>query len=297
MKQCIIVRYNEIGTKGRNRSDFENLLARNCKATLKAQNVLVEVKRRNNRIIIYQEAHTPLEKLGTLKNVFGISSFSIAWEVENNLEAIKECLAMLLKHKDESKKSFRISARNLGNQRVADIFSYNKILGAFVEQLTHMKVSLKSFDVEYGIEISGKTCYVYDNKTQGYGGLPLGSQGTVYCLIEDEASIVAAWLMMKRGCIIQPLSLNRYQKFTKNILSLLVPFNTYKEFEVKHLDSREAIMDLIEQNKGVLVTGETFQTFKKQHSLTQSTILKPLIGKQSEDIRAIASTQNFPKKF
>ena len=272
MKYCIIGRYNEIGTKGDNRSYFERILASNIKTAFKANNINALIKRHNNRIIAYLEEEFWLKKSQEpIKNVFGISSFSYALEVNNNLEDIKNALHSLISRSNTKNKTFRISARNVGNKRVIDSFEYNRILGSFVEKLTNMKVYLKNYDIEYGIEIMDDKCYIFDNKIQCYGGLPLGSQGTVYCLIENEKSIVATWLMMKRGCTIFPLFLKHNEAISKRLLTSLIKFNNYKELELESFNSIKELAWSVKKNNGILATDETLRSISNIKELDSIT--------------------------
>jgi len=47
--------------------------------------------------------------------------------------------------------------------------------------------------------------YVFTDKVPGPKGMPYGSSGQVFALIDDERGILAAWLMMKRGLRIRPI--------------------------------------------------------------------------------------------
>ena len=71
----IVIHYSEIGTKGKNRKDFENKLITNIQNKLKG--LSFKVKRIYGRIIL----DTDLDKeliIKKLSKIFGISSFSFA---------------------------------------------------------------------------------------------------------------------------------------------------------------------------------------------------------------------------
>ncbi|MBI2546294.1 hypothetical protein HYV81_03880 [Candidatus Woesearchaeota archaeon] len=279
MKPRIIIRYNEIAIKGRNRSMFEKQLAANIQEVCNVNNIECSLQRKNTRIIVHiPDPVYAARQEEPIKNVFGISSFSYALEIPNDIDAIKEAITTLLKGKDFSNKTFRVSTRNVGNKRGTDSFAYNKVFGAFIAGATGMKVSLKDFDLEIGIEVMDDLCYVFDNRIQGYGGLPLGSQGTVYCLIEDEKSIVAAWFMMKRGCEVI-LVLNETSKQSE-LANKLNKFNNYNLLQFLPLTDIP--------NKAVIVTGATLG--QKSEANSNNIVLKPLIGKSKEEIESILKT-------
>lgn len=62
------------------------------------------------------------------------------------------------------------------------------------------KVDLSNPDVAISLDIRDNRCYMHTQSFDGPGGLPLGSQGRVVCLVSDVNSFVSAWLMMRRGC-------------------------------------------------------------------------------------------------
>jgi tRNA uracil 4-sulfurtransferase len=67
------------------------------------------------------------------------------------------------------------------------------------------KVDLETPDIEVFVEVRDDKSYLYAETLQGPGGLPVGSQGRVLVLLKDLHSLIAAWLMMKRGCTIHPV--------------------------------------------------------------------------------------------
>lgn len=93
----IVVRYGELALKGKNRSHFEKLLLANIRKVLKPFPG-VTAKRIQGRIIVHLHGadETPIQE--ALKNVFGIYSFSLAMQVENDVDTIKEGALFLLKN-------------------------------------------------------------------------------------------------------------------------------------------------------------------------------------------------------
>jgi thiamine biosynthesis protein ThiI len=63
-----------------------------------------------------------------------------------------------------------------------------------------IKVDVHNPDKEIFVEIRDSTAYVFSDYLPGPGGLPMGSQGRVLVVLEEEKDAVAAWLIMKRGC-------------------------------------------------------------------------------------------------
>ena len=57
-----------------------------------------------------------------------------------------------------------------------------------------------------GVEVRDNEAFVFSEIIKGVGGMPLGTQDRVICLLSgDIDSAVAGWLVMKRGCPLVPL--------------------------------------------------------------------------------------------
>ena len=254
-----IVRYGEIGVKGDNRIFFERKLKDNIKLHLKDKK-FDKVKRVRGRILIYSD-----DNLELLKNIFGIVSFSNALEVELDIEKIKEACLKLYK-----KGTFKISASRLEKDFMFNSEEINKKIGEFVVKNKNAKVNLNNPDKEISIELFNKKAYVFDNKTKGLGGLPVGVSGKVAVLLENENSLAAAFLMMKRGC--------------------KVCFVKGKDLEVEKLKKfypyKIEVFDKIPEEIDVTVNSETLDSLN-ENKLKDRIIFKPLIGFKKEKINEI----------
>ncbi|MAG77852.1 hypothetical protein CL616_00645 [archaeon] len=186
----ILVKYGEIALKGKNRNLFEKKLKENIKDCLKKNQIPFKlVKRHRGRILIETE-----NECKQLKDVFGIVSFSYVKEFPLNLEIIKQQALKLYKEG-----TFRITCK-----RADKIFKKSpeieREVGAYVVENTNAKVKLKDPDTTIYIEIFNKQAYIYNKKHKGLGGLPVGIQGTIGLLLQDETSIDVGIKLMKRGC-------------------------------------------------------------------------------------------------
>jgi len=82
-------------------------------------------------------------------------------------------------------------------------------LGAEVAKETNMGVDLRNPDVSLRVDVTRGSAVVYSVKQPGPGGLPVGTAGRVLHLFSGGIdSPVAAWLLMKRGCV--PVYLHFY---------------------------------------------------------------------------------------
>lgn len=274
MENIVIVRYSEIGLKGNNRIVFERKLIDNIKDCLKKNKINYEkIQRPRGRIIIFTD-----KKLDCLKYVFGISSFSSALVVEPEIKEIEKAVSKLAENKKF--KSFRVSAQRLNKDFSLTSLDIEKIIGSFVCEKLKKRVSLKNFDLEISIEILDKA-YVFTERIRGLNGLPIGIEGKVVSLIEDENSLLASLLIMKRGCLVIPVSLektdiNLIKKFAYGFKPGLVI--------IKNLDELDEITK--EHDARAVVIGQTLETFKELNIKTM--VLRPLIGFDKKEIKQLS---------
>lgn len=196
-KNEIIVRYSEIFLKSESvKKIFIQKLINNISNSLKKNKIKFSVYTKRGRIFIKTE-NKKTEKL--LKKIFGIVSFSFCYHIKlNELENFfeKNYIKLL-----GNKKSFAIRTTRTGKHdftsKEMTIRLADKIPDKYKVDLTHPEVTIY-------IEIRDKDVYIYTEKINGPGGMPVGTAGKVLVLLSGGIdSAVAAWMMMKRGCIIE----------------------------------------------------------------------------------------------
>ena len=253
MLNAYIIRYAEIALKGKNRNIFENKLVSNIKKILNKNNKKYDkIKKQFGRIIVYSK-----ENLNCLKQVFGIASFSPAM-ITQNLE--KDAL------KFYTGGAFRVSTQTVTKNHPLNSMEINKKIGELIVKEHNAKVNLKNYDCEIGIEIISKEIFLFNQRTKGLGGLPVGVEGKVGILVEDETSLVSAFLLMKRGC--------KITLFGKDInYQILNKFDDIK-FET---DAPKNIL--------AIAANDNLNTLKNyEHN---QTILRPLVCKSKEEIEEL----------
>src|SRR5690625_4390928 len=108
----ILIRYGELGLKGKNIKQFILQLQKNIQQALK-EFPDVKVTRSLGRMFVVLNGQDPEPIMEKCKKVFGIYSLSLAMKVSNDEEAIKEgALAALLQSKDA--KTFKVAVRQIG---------------------------------------------------------------------------------------------------------------------------------------------------------------------------------------
>ncbi|MDO5819531.1 MAG: tRNA uracil 4-sulfurtransferase ThiI [Methanobrevibacter sp.] len=226
----IIARYGELALKSdRVRKRFENRLVNNIKASIDA-----EVKVRQARIYISPNDFD--DALDKLERIFGIVSYSPAVTTKSTFEDIERDVSLYAEKLhdegllDENTK-FAISCRRVGNHE----FSSQEMAafaGAVVVRKYSSPVDLTNPELTIYLEVRDNDAYIFHEKIQGPGGLPLGTQGKVVSLVSSGIdSPVATYLMMKRGCQVIALFCDNQPYTTpealKNFEDLIDQLNLY----------------------------------------------------------------------
>ena len=203
----IIARYGEIGVKSSGvRSQFEKRLVKNIKATFDCS-----VDRNQGRIYIYPKQFD--EGIEKLNMVFGVVSYSPAVSTQFTFDKLNETLTsyveqLISENVLDINTKFAIKCRRVGTHDVSsqEIAAY---CGSVVKNVVDAPVDLSNPDLTIFVEVRDDDAYIFHEKIKGPGGLPLGTQGKVVCLISSGIdSPVAACLMMKRGCEVIALHCN-----------------------------------------------------------------------------------------
>ncbi len=269
----VLVRYAEIGIKGKNRERFERALADNIGLCLRKHGVpFARVRRIYGRIIIDTE-----EDCGRLAHVFGIASFSQAVRAGNTIDELAAAAKHLVSNLYD-KDTFRVSCQRLDKTFPLTSRDVCVQLGEKLRAMTRAKVRMASPTVDVEVEVIEGFFYLAVSRTEGPGGMPVGSQGKVIVVIEDSASVLAGILMLKRGCFVIPAVLNETD------LSLLKAFACGHDVVPETVSSLEAVGELAKkQNVNAVVLNDSFDSIR-QVSLNVLA-LRPLSGLNKEEIK------------
>lgn len=229
LEKLIIVRYGEIGVKSpKVRGRFERKLIENIKTVI---NDPVDIKQ--GRIFIYP--HDLNKTLESLQKIVGIVSYSPAAVTHTDHDSIKELIQNYIKELvDEgtfsSMDSFAVRCRRVGKHDFSsqEMAAY---IGSAVYEVTKSKVNLSNPDFELFAEVRDDKTYVFHEKIQGLGGLPLGTQGKVIALVSGGIdSPVATFLMMKRGCSVTMVNFNNHPFTSESNEKILKMHKKLKEY-------------------------------------------------------------------
>ena len=221
MYNSIIVKYGEIGIKGKNRYIFENKLIKNIKNMLKPIDKF-NVYKEYGRVYVDLGDYEYDEVCEEVKKVFGVVGVCPAVKVlrnnEEDVEAayqkLKETALMVLEEKiANGAKSFKVESRRgdksfrLTSQDMSiDIGGY--LLSNVGDKI---KVDINKPEVKIKCELRENNVVVYSDTVPGYGGLPIGTNGKAMSLLSGGIdSPVATWMVAKRGMEVEAIHFHTY---------------------------------------------------------------------------------------
>lgn len=191
--------YGELALKGKNRGIFEG----NIKQRINNKISSFDAKLVNDLSKLY--VHTNEENIESLilelKKIFGINNINFSIMVGTDEKLIKDKLKEIATDLyQDGARTFKVEVNRANKKFEKNSMDFAKELGAHILINTEFsKVSMKNHDVLISLDIREKT-YIYTQKINTYGGLPLGSAGNGLSLISGGIdSPVASFLMSKRG--------------------------------------------------------------------------------------------------
>ena len=199
LRSLVLVHYHELGLKRGNRPLFLRHLARNLHRATSDLGPL-NVRQVSGRVLLELDGHEHPEAVrDRVRRVCGVASVSLASRVASTVDAMKAAIERQIEGRAFA--SFRISARRAFKTYPMTSVELNRELGRFVVERTGARVDLHHGELEIHVEVMPAETFVYADRMEGPGGLPVGASGTVAALLSGGIdSPVAAWRMMKRGC-------------------------------------------------------------------------------------------------
>ena len=199
MKKIIYIKYGELTLKGKNRKHFVSVLASNVKRALKSYSSIIIEKKFDCMILTNLDNHFD-EVICILKFIPGIYYISIATQISNDINIIKDYCLSLAKDKYFENATFRITCHRHNKNYFMNSNEIISIVAGEILQNTKYQVNLKNFSLNINIEIKDSCAIIFTNQIKGLGGLPVGSNGKVLVLLSGGIdSPVASKLLMNRG--------------------------------------------------------------------------------------------------
>lgn len=207
MIETFLIKYAEIGLKGKNRYKFEDSLISHISHALKRVDGKFNVTKETGRIYVQAGAEYDYDEvIKALKCVFGIASICPLVRVEDlGYEDLK---AQVIKYIDETYPdkhfTFKVNVRRINKQYPIRSEQMNRDLGAIIlDTFPETKVDVHNPDVLLQVEIRNKI-NMYSLSIPGPGGMPVGTNGKAMLLLSGGIdSPVAGYMVSKRGVRIE----------------------------------------------------------------------------------------------
>lgn len=203
--KSFLIKYGEIGVKGKNRYLFENALMQQIKYALKRCDGEFIVHKAEGRV--YVDAMGEFdhdEVIDNLKTVFGISGICpMTFAEDEGFDRLKEFTVDYMRRVYPDIKAgttFKVYARRSNKRYPLDSMELNARLGeAILEAIPALKVDVHTPDITLYVEVREKI-YVYSEIIPGPGGMPVGTGGKAMLLLSGGIdSPVAGYMIAKRG--------------------------------------------------------------------------------------------------
>ena len=200
----VIVRFGgEIGIKAPfTRKQYERRLNINIRASLKYHAIPYSAFSRTPGRL-YIKTSRAEETADKLSQVFGVSSLSPALETSSSLDGILSLSTQLANSSFKHGESFAVRCHRVGRHPYTSQEVCREVGDRLLTSLPELKLSVNLTHPERALEleIRDEKAYLFTNVIRGVGGLPLGTQPKLVCLLKgDTRSAVACWTTMKRGC-------------------------------------------------------------------------------------------------
>ncbi len=204
--ETVIVRYAEVALKGKNRKRFVEQLAQNVCRSLRLPRRAVS--RESGQLVFRAGEQTDIDALA---GVFGVAWYARASTCSNDPESIKSASAEMARRLLQPGQSFAVRAKRADKQLGYTSPELEAAVGRAVQQATQARVDLDRPDHTIHIYCDQTQAYIYGERRQGPGGLPVGVSGRALCLLSGGFdSIAAAYLLAKRGARVDFLHFYAY---------------------------------------------------------------------------------------
>lgn len=198
-----LIKYAEIGTKGKNRYMFEDALVKQIRYALRDVDGRFEVSKESGRIYVKAEGEYDYDDtVEALKRVFGIADICPMVQIddkdyENLKQHVRDYMDQVYPDKNIT---FKVDARRGDKQYPVTSDQINRDLGeAILEAFPQMKVDVHHPDVLLHVEVRQKI-NLFSVKIPGPGGMPVGTNGKAMLLLSGGIdSPVAGYMIAKRG--------------------------------------------------------------------------------------------------
>lgn len=326
MYKLLLLRYGELGLKGKNKGQFIKNLASNIERALPGKEVLNTWGRLWVSVDGEEDCCRTVERL---KDVFGLYSVSPVIQCGRALDEIAAAAMQVLKDALPRGGTFKFESRRSDKTFLLTSPELSQKIGALVLPLVgdDYRVDVRNPERRVDIEVRNEGVFVFGETIAMSGGLPVGSGGKAVVMLSGGIdSPVAAYLAMKRGVKVElvhfhsfPFTSERAKEKVLDLAQVLTKYDPRLKLHVIHFtDIQTAIRQhcredytitimrrfmyriaerIARQNKAwAIYTGESVgqvasQTLESMAAINETIklpVLRPLCGYDKEEIIAVS---------
>ena len=207
MYRAFLIKYSEIGIKGKNRYVFENILKENIRKALDALMPGYVISKEQGRVFVEcPQGYDYEDTIEALKKVFGIAGICPVVVIEDiEWENLKLKVGDYVEKRYANRDfSFKVEAKRADKHYPIESPDICIKMGAYLlNRFPEMKVDVHQPQVRITVEVRSKG-YVYSEVIPGPCGMPVGSNGKAMLLLSGGIdSPVAGWMISKRGVTLE----------------------------------------------------------------------------------------------
>lgn len=289
----VLVRYSSIGTKSRFvRDKMRQQLRQRVQDRLQYDEIPYErISAQPGRVIV--ETSKPREASEKISEVPGVASASPAIKVEAVLDEMKSAAEDF-----DYGETFGVDANRSGKHEF-DSRDVKRELGSHIEEFSGVEVDLDDPDTLLEVDIRFEDAYLFTERFEGPGGLPVGSQEAVAALISGGIdSPVAAYQMMKRGADVtpvyfynKPIAAEDHLLRFKASLKEIRRFHPSKDWKYYLVDMEEVNQELMDVGRGRMLLHRVVM-FRAAARIAEKEGLNGLVTGESLGQKSSQTTSN-----
>ena len=304
----IVVHYQEIALKGKNRPWFMGRLVRNLRGAVADLDVKA-VRSLMGRIEIVVGPEATREEVGErIRQTFGVANFSYAGRTTLDLDVLTA--AILRDLEPRSCTSFRVSARRADKRFPLTSPQVEREIGGRIKAARGWKVDLEHADLVVHVELLSTEAFYFFGKERGPGGLPTGTAGPVVCLLSGGIdSPVAAHRMMKRGCAVTFVHFHSYpilsrasQEKARELVTLLTKWQqrsrlylvAFGEIQQQVVLSVPGPMRVVVYRRLMTRIAERIARARGAHALVTGDVVGQVASQTLENLGVVSSVATLP---
>lgn len=208
-RQLLLIRYGELGLKGKNKSVFITRLSNNIRASLRGLHGW-SVRSTWGRLWVEVEREQYQAAVERLTKIFGVYSLSPVLRSARDVEALSDQAWQVLRQSLPQGGSFKVETRRADKTYPLTSPEVSRaVAGNIFDRLAgdqRWQAEMREPQMTVNVEIRQEGAFVYGETIRCAGGLPVACSGKALLLLSGGIdSPVAGWMAMKRGVSIEAI--------------------------------------------------------------------------------------------